>query len=253
MRCRHLFLLAFLPAAFGSGLASADSAPGKPAGLTDWAVAIVAADWRDGAGTPIEAFENSRRDLALGFAAAGLNPENITDLSLRPDIRSGTGLASDEAFAAISAQTETAKSGCLLYFTSHGSPDGMVLGDEGLLSPPRLDSLIDGWCGERPTVVVVSACFSGVFVPALAAPNRIVMTAARSDRSSFGCSDDATYPYFDGCVLESLPVAADFIHLASLSRSCVSRREREERLTPPSEPQLRIGADVEASLPFLNF
>lgn len=253
MRFRRLFFFAFFTAAFGGQIAHAESAAPLPASLKDWAVAIVAADWRDGAGTPIEAFENSRRDLALGFAAAGLNPDNITDLSMRPDARTGAGLASDEAFAAIAAQTEAAKSGCLLYFTSHGSPDGMVLGDEGLLSPPRLDSLIDGWCGERPTVVVVSACFSGVFVPALAAPNRIVMTAARSDRSSFGCSEDATYPYFDGCVLESLPVAADFIHLASLSRSCVSRREREERLTPPSEPQLRIGAQVEASLPFLNF
>ena len=253
MRLRRLFLLAFFTAAFGGQMTYAENEPSKPAALSDWAVAIVAADWRDGAGTPIEAFENSRRDLALGFAAAGLNPDNITDLSMRPDANTGSRLASDEAFAAIAAQTEAAKSGCLLYFTSHGSPDGMVLGDEGLLSPPRLDSLIDGWCGERPTVVVVSACFSGVFVPALAAPNRIVMTAARPDRSSFGCSEDATYPYFDGCVLESLPVAADFIHLASLSRACVSRREREERLTPPSEPQLRIGAEVEASLPFLNF
>ncbi len=253
MRLRHLFLLAFFAAALGGRMAHAETDAPQPASLSDWAVAIVAADWRDGAGVPIEAFENSRRDLALGFAAAGLNPDNILDLSMRPDARTGTGLASDEAFAAIAAKAEAARSGCLLYFTSHGSPDGMVLGDEGLLSPPRLDSLIDGWCGERPTVVVVSACFSGVFVPALAAPNRIVMTAARPDRSSFGCSEDSTYPYFDGCVLESLPAAADFIHLASLSRSCVSRREREERLTPPSEPQLRIGADVEASLPFLNF
>ena len=53
------------------------------------------------------------------------------------------------------------------------------------------------WCQARPTVVVISACYSGIFVDGLAAPNRMIMTAARRDRSSFGCSEDATYPYFD--------------------------------------------------------
>jgi Peptidase C13 family len=250
MHSRLLSGLAMLAACCGSGLAEGSPAE---AGLSDWAVGILAADWRDSEGYTIEAFENARRDLTTGFAAAGLNPANITDLSLRPGEWNGETLFSDGAFEAFEAQAEAAQSGCLLYFTSHGSPDGMVLGGEGLLSPPRLDGLIDGWCGERPTVVVISACYSGTFIPALSAPNRIVMTAARADRRSFGCSEDATYPYFDGCVLESLPNAADFIHLSSLARKCVARREKEENLRPASEPQIKVGADVESAYLFLNF
>src|SRR6202042_1601434 len=74
--------------------------------------------------------------------------------------------------------TATAKSGCLIYFTSHGSPDGIVLGD-GLMTPAAMARIIDDACGERPAVVVVAACYSGVFIPPLAAPNRMVLTAAR--------------------------------------------------------------------------
>lgn len=225
----------------------------EDAPLKDWAVGILAADWRDSYGEPIEAFENARRALAKGFAEVGFNAENITTLSLRPREFGGFSLASREAFSAFKKQTETATAGCLLYFTSHGTPDGIILGQEGYLSPQQLNGLVGEWCGQRPTVVVVSACFSGVYVPALDAPNRMVVTAARPDRTSFGCSADAQYPYFDGCILESLSDADDFVHLASLARRCVAGREYAERLWPPSEPQAKVGADVEDLFIFLDF
>lgn len=221
--------------------------------LKDWAVGILAADWRDSEGGPIDAFENARRDLAKAFADVGFDADNITHMSLRPRELGGYSLRSAEVFSAFEEQAASAQAGCLFYFTSHGVPEGMVLGSEGLLSPEQLDGLVTQWCGERPTVVVVSACFSGVFVPVLAAPNRLVMTAARPDRSSFGCGAGILYPVFDNCVLDSLPGADDFVHLASLTRQCVATREREQRLWPPSEPQAHVGDDVEDLFIFLNF
>ena len=106
------------------------------------------------------------------------------------------------------AHRVSAREGCLIYFTSHGTPDGAVVG-ERLLTPVGAARMIGDACGERPTVVVMSACFSGVFVPALAGPNRMVLTAARPDRSSFGCGETDRYPYFDACLLESMPNARD--------------------------------------------
>ncbi len=226
-------------------------AAGSP--FSDWTVGIVAADWRASDGTPIEAFENSRRDLAEAFRRAGFSPQNITDWSLRPNSVRGMPTISDDIFAAIESRAKLAQAGCLIYFTSHGVPEGITLGAEGLLSPRQLDNLLDVWCGERPTVVVVSACFSGVFIPELAAPNRMIMTAARPDRTSFGCGPGSQYPYFDACVLESLPQADDFIDLAVLCRRCVARREREARLWPPSEPLTSVGDGVEDLFVFLNF
>jgi len=252
MRLWHLFAWAALLAAIACGPARAQGA-GEEATFDDWAAAFVAADWRDSAGRTIEAFDNASRDLAKGFAAAGLKPANIAGLSLRPNIILGTTPSSRRTFEAIEAKTKAARSGCLIYFTSHGSPEGIVLGNEGLLSPVQMDGLVDQWCGERPTVVVISACYSGAFVPVMAAANRMIMTAARPDRTSFGCSADATYPYFDACVLESLPEADDFVHLSSLTRSCVALREQRENLWPRSEPLTSVGADVEDLLIFTNF
>jgi hypothetical protein len=101
--------------------------------------------------------------------------------------------------------------------------------------------------------VVISACFSGVFVPTLAGSRRMVMTAARPDRSSFGCGDKDRYPFFDACVLESLPQSDDFLALSRLVKACVARRETEQHLAPPSEPQTAVGAEMQALLPFLKF
>lgn len=252
MQWRILLALTLFWFSGGAGLARAQVQPADvPFG--EWAVAILAADWRAGDGTPIEAFENTRRDLKKAFGSAGFDPVNIADLSLRPRWLGGTSMVSDLAFAAIEARARAAQAGCLLYFISHGSPEGIVLGSEGLLSPVRMNALIHQWCADRPTVVVVSACYSGIFISELAAPNRMIMTAARPDRSSFGCSPESDYPYFDGCVLQSMPVADDFVHLASLTRRCVATRERAEKLVPPSEPLTHIGADVEDLFVFLNF
>ena len=54
-------------------------------------------------------------------------------------------------------------------------------------------------------------------------------------------------------MLESLPGATDFLALAAATRACVSRRETEEGLSPASEPQLYVGAEMQLRLPTLRF
>ena len=132
-------------------------------------------------------------------------------------------------------------------------PGNIVFGPQNHLEPAQMRAVLDHACGVRPTVIVISACFSGGFIPALAEPNRMIITAARADRSSFGCSADSTYPYFDGCMIQSLETASDFIALAGQARACVAERERAEGLTPPSEPQVFIGGSMQLLLPTLQF
>ncbi len=215
-----------------------------------WAVAVVAGDWRGG-NQPIEAFDNARRDLVQGVLDAGFSRDTMVDYSLRPDVPDPT--TAQAALAGITEVTGRATKGCLIYFTSHGSPAGIVFGPSMMLAPVDTARLVRGWCGDRPTVIVISACYSGVFKEALSGPNRIVMTAASRVTSSFGCSADAKYPYFDGCVLESLPNTNDFLTLAHATRACVTRRETEENLTPPSEPQFFVGANMQLMAPTLRF
>jgi hypothetical protein len=199
-----------------------------------WTSAIIQADWRDGRGEPIQAFDNARRDLIRGFLDAGFSRADMVDYSLKTD-SPATVMAGVREAAARTTR------GCLIYFTSHGAPDGMVFGDAPRMTPDIMANMVRQGCGARPTVVIISACYSGIFLNALQAPNRMVLTAARRDRPSFGCGADERYPWFDGCVLESLPTA------------CVKRREEAEDLTPGSEPQVSIGANMQFLLPTLRF
>lgn len=246
-----MFRLIFI-ACLVAFMASAATAQTAPASRFDgWAAAIIAADWRTSGGEPIQAFDNARRDLTAGFLAAGFNRANLVDYTLRPDAEPPTSAA--EAIRGVAEVTSRATRGCLIYFTSHGNREEMVFGPDGRLNPTSMTGLVRNWCGDRPTVVVVSACFSGIFVDALSGPNRMIITAARRDRSSFGCSEDAVYPYFDGCIISSLPTATDFIALANATRACIKAREEAEGLAPASEPQTFIGANMQLLLPTLRF
>ena len=232
--------LAILAMAFAWGL----PAVAAPSPYADWAAVVVSGDNRAAhVDAPTQAVDNARRDVGRALVGRGFSAANIAEFSVEPgrhpDTRPGAADLADIA-AGLRHLTARAGGGCLLYLTSHGSSDGAVLGDR--LAPPRaLARILDSICGTRPTVVVISACFSGVFVPALAGPDRLILTAARRDRSSFGCGEADEYPFFDGCILASLPHAADFLAVAREARACVARREREEHMSPASQPQTFVG------------
>jgi hypothetical protein len=245
-----LCVAVFVGAVLGPREASAQGA------LGDWAAIVVAGDYRAAhSDDPTETFDNARRDVGAELIRKGFAPRNVREFSVRPERYPSESLDRSELETiseTLRGLARQAPGGCLIYFTSHGSPDGVALGD-ALLPPGRLNRMVSDACGERPTVVIISACFSGVFVPALARANRMVLTAARADRSSFGCGESDRYPYFDGCMLESLPSAHDFAALGPKVKACVSEREKETGMRPPSKPQLRIGAAMKARLPEMAF
>ena len=224
--------------------------------FSDWAAIVVAGDNHASGGGSTEVFDNGRRDLAKAFVDAGFSPQNVLQFSIQADKYADPKPLTARPFRNLVEQfaglTQRARGGCLLYFTSHGSPEGIVVGD-GLLSPAQLSSLVDDYCGKRPTVAVVSACFSGVFAPELEWPNRLIMTAARPDRTSFGCGATDRYTYFDDCFLQSLRAAANLQDLSAKVPACVAAREKVEHASPPSEPQVSIGPQMRAALPLYSF
>ncbi|MEI9963670.1 MAG: C13 family peptidase [Caulobacteraceae bacterium] len=233
----------------GAGLLSPAKAAGPFAG---WAAVVVAGDFHDHSGGDSEAFDNARRDVARALVGAGFSPDNLRQFSVRPErypaervMLSEPGLI-ERQLSDLAAQ---AHDGCLVYFTSHGSPLGVVIGPR-LLSPAGMARIVDDACGMRPTVVIISACFSGVFVPVLAEPDHMVLTAARPDRASFGCGSSDRYPYFDACVLETLPQGADLALLARRVQACVAAKEKAAGMAPPSEPQLFEGPEFKLVEPF---
>jgi hypothetical protein len=135
---------------------------------------------------------------------------------------------------------------CFVYMTSHGDQSGFFLRPgRQMLSPAAFDEALSQGCGERPTVVVVSACHSGTFItPQARRPNRIIIAAAATDRTSFGCGADNDYTYYDQCFLQQLDGASTWRELAEATRACVQTLEQRLGVRRESRPQLFVGAAV---------
>lgn len=137
----------------------------------------------------------------------------------------------------------------LLVFSSHGKPGSLAIhaGGEniGTVSPADLAR----WLAplrDRPTMLIISACYSGSFIDALAAPNRIILTAAARNRMSFGCSSRSDNTYFIKELLAQSPLQTLSIReLMRRASEGVIKRELQMRLRIPSEPQYFFGSGVE--------
>lgn len=211
-----------------------------------WAAIVVAGDWRANTKQNTEAFDNARRDVAKALVDHGFERADVLEFSLRPPKpteQAGALPTAKEAIGAFMTKAREKTGGCLFYVSSHGDEKGVVFGPNLVMTPAMLARVLDEGCPGRPAVAVVSACFSGVFVKPLAAANRLVLTAARPDRSSFGCGVNDRHPWFDDCVLESFGQAKDFPDLGRRAQACVATREKKQKASPPSEPQLSVGAD----------
>ncbi|HWH21720.1 MAG TPA: C13 family peptidase, partial [Allosphingosinicella sp.] len=136
----------------------------------------------------------------------------------------------------------------VLYATSHGSPAGGLQYHDprrgfGSVPPERLARLVEA-SGMPNRLVILSACYSGVFLPRLSSPTSIVITAAAPDRASFGCTPGNDWTFFgDALVNRALrkpqPLAAAFEE----ARSLVTGWESRVRLVN-SNPQISMGAEV---------
>jgi hypothetical protein len=135
---------------------------------------------------------------------------------------------------------------CFVFLTSHGERgEGLWLArSDRALHPDALASSLSRGCGAAPTVIVVSGCYTGSFAAGrMAAPNRIILTAARRDRPSFGCQPGRTYTFYDECLLGALPAAANWREVFRGTTHCVSREEHALG-EPPSYPQAYFGRKV---------
>ncbi|MET0722118.1 MAG: C13 family peptidase [Tardiphaga sp.] len=137
-----------------------------------------------------------------------------------------------------------------LILTSHGSPAGLAVKAGRLtqtLTPSKLADML-AWTGVRHKVVVISACYSGVFIPRLANPNMLVITAADADHQSFGCRDKARWTYFgDAFFNVALRQANSLKDAFVVARALVQKRELREHIEP-SNPLMAGGANVQPLL-----
>ena len=134
----------------------------------------------------------------------------------------------------------------ILFMTSHGERTGFALqlpGGNTELTPQQVAGTLDGE-GIKNRVVIVSACYSGIFVPPLANDNTIVMTAADAQHTSFGCAPERDWTYFgDAFFRQSVHPGSDFADAFDHARALIHGWELMDN-APPSNPQGSFGHTV---------
>jgi hypothetical protein len=120
-----------------------------------------------------------------------------------------------------------------IYMTSHGSSEfEFVIKQTGMNLPYIHAKTLAETLKEIPVkwkVIVISACFSGGFIPELQDDHTLIITATSPDRQSFGCEDRNEFTYFgEAYFKDALPESENFIGAFDKALEIVAEREKAE-------------------------
>jgi hypothetical protein len=184
-------------------------------------------------------------DYVTGMLASRFGAIGQVTLANHRDHLADRLMASRETLSR-SVQTLAARSGpedlVFIYLTSHGTSEHELVLDQprlqlGDLPADELAAVLAPLKG-RNKVVVISACYSGGFIPALRDEKTLVMTASRADRVSFGCSEEADFTYFgDALFAQALNQTDDLQQAFELASRHVAEREIADNFEA-SQPQI---------------
>lgn len=161
-----------------------------------------------------------------------------------------------EVLAAIGQRIDLNDDVLFLYLSSHGSRGGVLSVQYDGLNPNQLDarelrSMLDD-SGIRWRIVVLSACYSGSFIDALKTPYTLVLTAAREDRTSFGCSNDRELTYFaEHLFQQELSGERSLLESFERAHSSLTARESLEG-HKASDPQRFVGEAMKTKISALE-
>ncbi|HEY6821898.1 MAG TPA: C13 family peptidase [Burkholderiales bacterium] len=135
-----------------------------------------------------------------------------------------------------------------LFLSAHGGPDHRLSAwqpplEVAQLSPTALARMLQD-AGIKWRVIVVSACYAGGFIEPLRDDNSVVITAAASDRTSFGCEAGRDFTYFgEAYFREALAQTRSFVRAFDIAKDIVAKAEAREKLAP-SQPQIFVGSAI---------
>ena len=225
--------------------AALDSLKPQRPGVVDAYIVVVALD-----GDPVFSREarEAGRVLASRFDAAGRTIVLANDEGQNKADAPGSPHTLALALARVAELVDRSEDVLVLYSTSHGIPNqGLVYKDmargAGIVSPTRLAEMLEP-LGLKNRLLMLQACFSGQFVPALRGPGSVVVTAAAEDRSSFGCQAGNDWTLFgDALINHALRQPLPFDVQLRRATALISAAEEQANLTP-SNPQVSIGSDT---------
>jgi hypothetical protein len=168
------------------------------------------------------------------FGTSGRSITLVNSRSTTTSAPMATMLSIGEALTTIAARMKREEDILFLFLTSHGSREHelalrqnhMTLRD---LPARELGHLLKE-SGIRWKVIVVSACYSGGFIEPLRDDWTLIITAARHDRASFGCTDENDFTYFGRAFFkESLPASRSFQDAFAKADALVAAWEKKDQ------------------------
>ena len=154
------------------------------------------------------------------------------------------------ALAAAERRMDLDRDVLFVVLSSHGAPQGIAEKGrrvEGLLSPQGLGQVLAG-SRFKHKVLIVSACYSGIFTE-LANDDTLVITAADASHPSFGCEEGRTWTYFgDAFFNDALRKPGPIEERFAAAQALIRAREEAQGFDP-SNPQIAGGKAV---LPLLD-
>ena len=199
--------------------------------------------------------ERIKEQFDARFGTFGRSIALINNPATATEVPFASKTSMDLALQRIGSQMNPESDVLFLYMTSHGLQNQFQMENDPIdfddVDPKWLRETLDK-SGIRWKVVVISACFSGSFVPALQSPDTLIITASAADRSSFGCSNESDYTYFGRAFFDQAMREKSSLRAAFDEASATVQKWEQAQGFEASEPQWVIGKNMELMLPQLE-
>lgn len=181
------------------------------------------------------------------FDAQGRTLQLINHAHTARELPWATGLNLRRAIDRVASLMDRNEDLLFIHLTSHGAKDGQLAADfEPLQVEPVTPVQLRAWLDEagiRYRVVSVSACYSGTWLPALAGPGTLMLTASDANTTSYGCGRLSELTFFGRAMYgEQLRSTRSFEQAHATARKVIEKREQEAGKTDGySNPQIAMG------------
>ena len=196
--------------------------------------------------------------LAQRFDAKGRVLQLVNHVDTVESLPWATPLNLKRAIEAIAQRMDREQDLLVVYLTSHGARDFQLAAAHPPLtvetvSPGELRVALDE-AGVRNRVIVISACYSGGWVGPLASDTTLVMTAADTEHTSYGCGRLSDLTYFGRAVFdEQLRRTHSFEQAFAAAFPLIRQREQEAGKPDGfSNPQISVGEGLRPLLKALE-
>ncbi len=222
--------------------------PSAPTGQKPKTFLMASALWGD----PV--FDNDVVTFAASLRAAvgGLAGQQLYGYT-SANVTRHNGTA-PKTLADFAAQAVDGRDVVVAMWTTHGNVGYLAVKDDkakrvtGLVTGNDLNNLLAPLDNDLQ-VIILQACFSGSLIEGLKHPNRIILTAAAKDRSSFGCQPNNDNTWFIESMNTALAQGGSWATVFGTTKNIVRAKEKSQGISSDaySNPQSFVGANMRST------